>query len=127
MSIENKLSVVDINNDVTILHLHESPECSLVFSRFLFFIYSGAVWLHREYVLELHKLAEKYMVKALSARTTLFMPIIILCPLKTNCPLLTSIMMSLSDSLSNRYSNDWVVLTFLHPSSAFPYIGSSEV
>ena len=60
------LNDVTTNEEREILHLHESPECSLVFSRFLFFIYSGAVWLHREYVLELHKLAEKYMVKALS-------------------------------------------------------------
>lgn len=51
--------------DKPVLYLHESTECSLVFSRFLYFIYSGAVWLHRDYVLELHKLAKKYDVKPL--------------------------------------------------------------
>lgn len=60
------LNDTTLSEDREILHLQELPECSQVFSRFLFFIYSGAVWLHREYVLELHKLAEKYMVKALS-------------------------------------------------------------
>lgn len=60
------LNDVTMGEDRAILHLQELPECSQVFSRFLFFIYSGAVWLHREYVLDLHKLAEKYMVKPLS-------------------------------------------------------------
>lgn len=60
------LNDITASEDREILHLHEQPECSQVFSRFLFFIYSGAVWLHRDYVLELHKLAEKYVVKALS-------------------------------------------------------------
>jgi hypothetical protein len=48
-----------------VLNLKEVPECSMVFSRFLYFIYSGAVWLHRDYVLPLHSLAEKYQVKPL--------------------------------------------------------------
>lgn len=48
-----------------VLNLKEAPECSMVFSRFLYFIYSGAVWLHRDYVLPLHSLAEKYQVKPL--------------------------------------------------------------
>lgn len=48
-----------------VLYLQESPDCTLIFSRFLFFIYSGAVWLHRDYVLPLYKLAVKYGVKSL--------------------------------------------------------------
>lgn len=53
------------SDEKPVLCLHESIECSLVFSRFLYFIYSGAVWLHRDYVLPLHKLAAKYSVKSL--------------------------------------------------------------
>ncbi|XP_033755715.1 BTB/POZ domain-containing protein 17-like [Pecten maximus] len=60
----NETSGLD-SDEKPVLCLHESIECSLVFSRFLYFIYSGAVWLHRDYVLPLHKLAAKYSVKSL--------------------------------------------------------------
>ncbi|XP_021341858.1 BTB/POZ domain-containing protein 17-like [Mizuhopecten yessoensis] len=60
----NEISGLD-SDEKPVLCLHESIECSLVFSRFLYFIYSGAVWLHRDYVLPLHKLAAKYSVKSL--------------------------------------------------------------
>lgn len=53
------------SDEKPVLFLNESVECSLVFSRFLYFIYSGAVWLHRDYVIPLHKLAEKYSVRSL--------------------------------------------------------------
>nr|KAG5713576.1 hypothetical protein BaRGS_024624 [Batillaria attramentaria] len=52
---------------VPVLHLQEDPDCSQVFSRFLYFLYSGAVWLHQEYVLPLYRLAHKYGVKPLLA------------------------------------------------------------
>ena len=61
----NQVGHSDFENNRPIIYLHESVECSLVFSRFLYFIYSGAVWLHRDYVLSLHELAEKYAVKPL--------------------------------------------------------------
>lgn len=48
-----------------ILNLQETAECAEVFSRFLYFIYSGTVWLHRDYVTALQKLAEKYQVHPL--------------------------------------------------------------
>ncbi|KAL8588974.1 hypothetical protein ACOMHN_065756 [Nucella lapillus] len=48
-----------------VLHVQEDPECSRVFSRFLYFMYSGAVWLHQEYVLPLFRLASKYGVQSL--------------------------------------------------------------
>ena len=50
---------------VPVLHVQEDPECSHVFSRFLYFLYSGAVWLHQDYVLPLFRLAHKYGVKPL--------------------------------------------------------------
>jgi len=50
-----------------VVYLHESPQCGAVFNRFLYFIYSGAVWLHRDYVLPLFQLAIKYGVGALAA------------------------------------------------------------
>lgn len=49
-----------------VLYLLEGSECSAVFSRFLYFIYSGAVWLHRDYVIPLFKLSTKYGVVALA-------------------------------------------------------------
>ncbi|KAK3789581.1 hypothetical protein RRG08_016259 [Elysia crispata] len=49
------------------LYLQETPECGAVFGRFLYFIYSGAVWLHRDYVLPLHALSVKYGVAALAS------------------------------------------------------------
>lgn len=52
---------------VPVLHLREDPECGAVFSRFLYFLYSGAVWLHHEYVLPLFRLAQKYKVNSLRA------------------------------------------------------------
>ncbi|KAH9503995.1 hypothetical protein Btru_067511 [Bulinus truncatus] len=54
------------NSSKPVLHLQEDPECSAVFSRFLYFIYSGAVWLHRDYVVPLFKLSVKYGVNALA-------------------------------------------------------------
>lgn len=54
------------NNSKPVLYLLETPECSAIFSRFLYFIYSGAVWLHRDYVVPLFKLAVKYGVGALA-------------------------------------------------------------
>ncbi|KAK3578209.1 hypothetical protein CHS0354_020578, partial [Potamilus streckersoni] len=48
-----------------VLCIEEPPECSEVFSRFLYFIYSGAVWLHRDYVIALQRLADKYAVRPL--------------------------------------------------------------
>ncbi|XP_059139653.1 BTB/POZ domain-containing protein 17-like [Physella acuta] len=54
------------NSSKPVLHLLEAPECSAVFSRFLYFIYSGAVWLHRDYVVPLFKLSVKYGVNALA-------------------------------------------------------------
>ncbi|KAK0049225.1 BTB/POZ domain-containing protein 17 [Biomphalaria pfeifferi] len=54
------------NSSKPVLHLQEAPECSAVFSRFLYFIYSGAVWLHRDYVVPLFKLSVKYGVNALA-------------------------------------------------------------
>ncbi|KAK3089827.1 hypothetical protein FSP39_006864 [Pinctada imbricata] len=61
----NRVSYNDFENNRPVICLHETTDCSLVFSRFLYFIYSGAVWLHRDYVLSLYKLAEKYAVKSL--------------------------------------------------------------
>lgn len=52
-------------NDKPMLYIHENPECSAVFCRFLYFIYSGSVWLHRDYVIALQKLADKYDVPPL--------------------------------------------------------------
>ncbi|XP_076459914.1 uncharacterized protein LOC143293013 [Babylonia areolata] len=48
-----------------VLHVHEDAECSQVFSRFLYFLYSGSVWLHPDYVLPLCRLAHRYQVRAL--------------------------------------------------------------
>ena len=50
---------------IPVLHVQEEPECCQVFSRFLYFLYSGAVWLHQEYVLPLFRLAHKYGVQSL--------------------------------------------------------------
>ena len=50
---------------VPVLRVREDPECSHVFSRFLYFLYSGAVWLHQDYVLPLFRLAHKYGVRPL--------------------------------------------------------------
>ena len=52
-------------NDKPILFIHENTESSAVFCRFLYFIYSGSVWLHRDYVIALQKLADKYDVQPL--------------------------------------------------------------
>lgn len=52
---------------VPVLRVTEDPECSQVFSRFLYFLYSGAVWLHQDYVLPLFRLAHKYNVRPLLA------------------------------------------------------------
>ncbi|KAK6187295.1 hypothetical protein SNE40_005357 [Patella caerulea] len=49
------------------LNFQESLDCTSVFSRFLYFIYSGAVWLHRDYVIPLYKLANKYSVRPLAS------------------------------------------------------------
>ena len=59
----NELSPTE--NDRPVLYIHENTECSAVFCRFLYFIYSGSVWLHRDYVIALQKLADKYDVQAL--------------------------------------------------------------
>lgn len=48
--------------ETPMLHLNETEECSHVFHRFLYFVYSGAVWLHQDYVVPLQKLAVKYDV-----------------------------------------------------------------
>lgn len=52
-------------NQKPVIFLQEPEDCSQVFSRFLYFMYSGAVWLHRDYVIPLHQLAVKYSVKPL--------------------------------------------------------------
>ena len=59
------LSPASSEGERPILCLQETPECAEVFSRFLYFIYSGIVWLHRDYVIALQKLAERYQVHAL--------------------------------------------------------------
>ncbi|XP_071106291.1 BTB/POZ domain-containing protein 17-like [Haliotis cracherodii] len=61
----NNMAIVEGQKPV--LFIQEPQECCLVFSRFLYFIYSGAVWLHRDYVIPLYKLAEKYAVRSLSS------------------------------------------------------------
>ena len=57
----NELVTVD-ESQRPVLKLHVDAECAQVFSRFLYFIYSGAVWLHREYVVPLYRLAVNYSV-----------------------------------------------------------------
>lgn len=59
-------SIPTDNSGKPVLFLQETPDCSAVFSRFLYFIYSGAVWLHRDYVVPLFKLSIKYGVGALA-------------------------------------------------------------
>ncbi|KAK7113160.1 hypothetical protein V1264_012504 [Littorina saxatilis] len=56
-----------VTGDRPVLHVEEEGECCEVFSRFLYFLYSGAVWLHQDYVLPLYRLARKYKVTSLSA------------------------------------------------------------
>lgn len=56
----------DNSSSKPVLYLLEAPECSAIFSRFLYFIYSGAVWLHRDYVVPLFRLSVKYGVGALA-------------------------------------------------------------
>ena len=47
------------------LVLHEDPECTKVFERFLYFIYSGNIVLSETYVVSLFMLADKYNIKNL--------------------------------------------------------------
>lgn len=57
----NELTAVD-DSPRLILKLHVDADCVQIFSRFLHFLYSGAVWLHREYVVPLYRLAVDYSV-----------------------------------------------------------------
>lgn len=64
-SLLNETGSIDADDNRPVLNLKESEETVFVFSRFLYFIYSGAVWLHRDYVVQLHQLAIKYDVRSL--------------------------------------------------------------
>ena len=64
-SMVNELTPASSEGEKPVLCLHESAECANVFARFLYFIYSGAVWLHRDYVIALQRLADKYEVQPL--------------------------------------------------------------
>lgn len=61
----NHLTPATSESERPVLYLHESPECAQVFCRFLYFIYSGTVWLHRDYVIALQRLAQKFDVQPL--------------------------------------------------------------
>lgn len=61
----NELSLPCADSEHPTLCVQEPPECAAVFSRFLYFIYSGTVWLHRDYVIPLQRLADKYDINPL--------------------------------------------------------------
>lgn len=61
----NDLTPASSEGEKPTICVQELPECANVFSRFLYFIYSGTVWLHRDYVIALQRLAEKYEIQAL--------------------------------------------------------------
>lgn len=61
----NELTPASSEGEKPTLSVQEIPECANVFSRFLYFIYSGTVWLHRDYVIALQRLADKYEVQPL--------------------------------------------------------------
>ena len=61
----NGMSPPSSEGERPMLCVRERPECASVFSRFLYFIYSGTVWLHRDYVIALQRLAHKYEVQPL--------------------------------------------------------------
>ncbi|XP_060601923.1 BTB/POZ domain-containing protein 17-like [Ruditapes philippinarum] len=61
----NELTPGSSEGEKPTLCVQEPEECANVFSRFLYFIYSGTVWLHRDYVIALQRLADKYEIQAL--------------------------------------------------------------
>lgn len=61
----NELTPICSEGERPTLYIQEQQDCASVFSRFLYFIYSGTVWLHRDYVIALQRLAHKYHIHAL--------------------------------------------------------------
>ncbi|XP_052759618.1 BTB/POZ domain-containing protein 17-like [Mya arenaria] len=61
----NDLTPASSEGERPVLCVQEPPECADVFCRFLFFVYSGTVWLHRDYVIALQRLAQKYEMQPL--------------------------------------------------------------